>query len=110
MKYLPACIFREALGIFVRPTVGFLHAFSSSTSILSNLLSVGQRNLGAFDLVRSRPPRLFANQEGKDLLVDYVEGQNAGKALLSRVRMGALLGEGYVYHSEVVDPMLSVTS
>uniref|UniRef100_A0A7S2KB32 Vacuolar protein sorting-associated protein 13 VPS13 adaptor binding domain-containing protein n=1 Tax=Leptocylindrus danicus TaxID=163516 RepID=A0A7S2KB32_9STRA len=110
MKYLPACIFREALGIFVRPTVGFLHAFSSSTSILSNLLSVGQRNLGAFDLVRSRPPQLFANQEGKDLLVDYVEGQNAGKALLSRVRMGALLGEGYVYHSEVVDPMLSVTS
>eukprot|EP00957_Ditylum_brightwellii_P016143 1215668-Ditylum_brightwellii.AAC.1 len=37
--------------------------------------------------VRLRPPRLFANQEGKDLLVEYVEGENVGKALLSRVRM-----------------------
>jgi hypothetical protein len=38
--------------------------------------------------------------DGKDLLVEYVEGENAGKALLSRVRMGAHLGEGYIYHIE----------
>lgn len=49
---------------------------------------------------RTRPPRLFAHEEGKDLLVDYVDGENAGRALLSRVRMGAYLGEGFVYYGE----------
>ena len=49
---------------------------------------------------RTRPPRLFAHEEGKDLLVDYVDGENAGRALLSRVRMGAYLGEGYMFHGE----------
>eukprot|EP00562_Extubocellulus_spinifer_P016440 CAMPEP_0178577680 /NCGR_PEP_ID=MMETSP0697-20121206/21133_1 /TAXON_ID=265572 /ORGANISM="Extubocellulus spinifer, Strain CCMP396" /LENGTH=4375 /DNA_ID=CAMNT_0020212987 /DNA_START=145 /DNA_END=13272 /DNA_ORIENTATION=+ len=49
---------------------------------------------------RTRPPRLFANEDGNDLLVEYVEGENAGRALLSRVRMGAYLGEGYVCHGE----------
>lgn len=53
-------------------------------------------------LVRSRNPRLFANIDGNDLLVEYVEGENAGKALLSRVRRGAHLGEGYLYHVEGV--------
>ena len=53
-------------------------------------------------LVRSRNPRLFANVDGNDLLVEYVEGENAGKALLSRVRRGAHLGEGYLYHVEGV--------
>jgi hypothetical protein len=38
--------------------------------------------------------------DGKDLLVEYVEGENAGKALLSRVRMGLHLGEGYFFHAE----------
>ena len=38
--------------------------------------------------------------EGKDLLVEYVEGENAGKALLSRVRMGMHLGEGYLFHAD----------
>uniref|UniRef100_A0A7S1Z4M3 Vacuolar protein sorting-associated protein 13 VPS13 adaptor binding domain-containing protein n=1 Tax=Ditylum brightwellii TaxID=49249 RepID=A0A7S1Z4M3_9STRA len=50
--------------------------------------------------VRLRPPRLFANQEGKDLLVEYVEGENVGKALLSRVRMGVYLAEGYIFHGD----------
>jgi len=53
-------------------------------------------------LVRSRNPRLFAHLDGKDLLVEYVEGENAGKALLSRVRAGLHLGEGYLYHVEGV--------
>ena len=53
-------------------------------------------------LVRSRNPRLFAHLDGKDLLVEYVEGENAGKALLSRVRAGLHLGEGYFYHAEGV--------
>jgi len=48
------------------------------------------------------------------LLVDYVHGHNAGKALLSRVKNGIYLGEGYVYHCELanvntVDPKLSNT-
>ena len=51
-------------------------------------------------IVRTRNPRLFANVDGKDLLVEYSEGENAGKALLSRVRMGMHLGEGYVCHIE----------
>mmetsp|Transcript_2395 Transcript_2395/g.4367 ORF Transcript_2395/g.4367 Transcript_2395/m.4367 type:complete len:324 (-) Transcript_2395:122-1093(-) len=55
---------------------------------------------GAIDSVRMRAPRLFATQDGKDLLVEYVEGENAGKALLSRVRFGMYLGEGYMYHGE----------
>jgi len=45
---------------------------------------------------------LFAHLDGKDLLVEYVEGENAGKALLSRVRAGLHLGEGYLYHVEGV--------
>lgn len=53
-------------------------------------------------LVRTRNPRLFAHVDGKDMLVEYVEGENAGKALLSRVRMGVHLGEGYVHHFEDV--------
>jgi hypothetical protein len=52
--------------------------------------------------VRSREPRLFANVDGKELLVEYVEGENAGKALLSRVRAGVHLDEGYVFHVENV--------
>jgi len=51
-------------------------------------------------LVRTRNPRLFANVDGKDLLVEYSEGENAGKALLSRIRMGMHLGEGYIFHIE----------
>ena len=51
-------------------------------------------------IVRSRNPRLFAKLDGKDLLVQYLEGENAGQALLSRARMGLHLGEVYVYHTE----------
>ena len=58
-------------------------------------------------LVRSRNPRLFAHLGGKDLLVEYVEGENAGKALLSRVRSGLHLGEGYFYHAEGVRQLKS---
>eukprot|EP00534_Pseudo-nitzschia_fraudulenta_P006167 CAMPEP_0201189924 /NCGR_PEP_ID=MMETSP0851-20130426/138919_1 /ASSEMBLY_ACC=CAM_ASM_000631 /TAXON_ID=183588 /ORGANISM="Pseudo-nitzschia fraudulenta, Strain WWA7" /LENGTH=775 /DNA_ID=CAMNT_0047475851 /DNA_START=61 /DNA_END=2388 /DNA_ORIENTATION=- len=58
-------------------------------------------------LVRSRNPRLFAHLDGKDLLVEYVEGENAGKALLSRVRAGLHLGEGYFYHAEGVHQLNS---
>lgn len=51
---------------------------------------------------RTRNPRLFAHVDGKELLVEYVEGENAGKALLSRVRAGQHLREGYVFHAENV--------
>jgi SHR-binding domain of vacuolar-sorting associated protein 13 len=80
-----------------------LNNFSSVVTWLSSALKYGnrggntQRTRG---LVRSRNPRLFAHVDGKDLLVEYVEGENAGKALLSRVRMGLHLGEGYFFHAE----------
>jgi len=54
--------------------------------------------------VRIRAPRLFANHDQNDLLVEYVEGENAGKALLSRVRSGRHLYEGYVGHG-IIDGM-----
>eukprot|EP00546_Thalassionema_frauenfeldii_P002514 CAMPEP_0178937266 /NCGR_PEP_ID=MMETSP0786-20121207/25652_1 /TAXON_ID=186022 /ORGANISM="Thalassionema frauenfeldii, Strain CCMP 1798" /LENGTH=226 /DNA_ID=CAMNT_0020615799 /DNA_START=971 /DNA_END=1651 /DNA_ORIENTATION=- len=64
--------------------------------------SVRYREPGGVLANRSRSPRLFANFNGKELLVEYVEGSNAGKALLSRVRSGLHLGEVYVFHSEHV--------
>jgi len=36
-------------------------------------------------------------------LVEYTEGKNSGKALLSRIRKGKYLVEGFVYHCSVVD-------
>ena len=60
----------------------------------------GIRKAGDQLATRRRNPRLFAHINGQDLLVDYVEGASAGKALLSRVRRGQHLGEGYVYHTE----------
>jgi len=53
-------------------------------------------------LVRARNPRLFAYINGRDVLVDYVEGENAGRALLSRVRRGAHLSEGFRFMVEDV--------
>ena len=44
------------------------------------LLDTEQSWLGSF-----LKPRLFANIDGKDLLVKYVEGENTGQALLSRI-------------------------
>lgn len=89
----------------VRPVVKFnasiLHTFSHFAASGSAMLRYdAAMHHAAGLLVRSRNPRLFANVDGKDLLVEYVEGENAGKALLSRVRMGAHLGEGYMYHVE----------
>lgn len=89
----------------VQPVLSFnasvLGGFSKFAAAGSAMLSYDAAMYRASGgLVRSRNPRLFANVDGKDLLVEYVEGENAGKALLSRVRMGAYLGEGYLYHIE----------
>lgn len=92
-------------GAFVGPTTracaSFLLNLSNATAAGSALIryDAGMHHASG-GLVRSRYPRLFANIDGKDVLVDYVEGENAGKSLLSRVRMGVYLGEGYVYHVE----------
>lgn len=80
-----------------------MFASSSCAYFMSSILKYsapGSKRLAARGLVRSRNPRLFAHMDGNDLLVEYVEGENAGKALLSRVRMGMHLGEGYIFHSE----------
>lgn len=80
-----------------------LHGLATSTIAWSSMLHYSAANHhGNSGLVRSRNPRLFANVDGQDLLVGYVEGENAGRALLSRVRMGAHLSEGYLSHIEDV--------
>lgn len=91
------------LSPFARGVSSILYLSSSCVTFVASLLKYGaqgSKRLAARGLVRSRNPRLFAHMDGRDLLVEYVEGENAGKALLSRVRMGMHLGEGYIYHSE----------
>ena len=100
---LPKSLFlsRLVVGPFLTLTSTFLRGSSVVNSWGSSMLRYGPQNKAgtaqaANGLVRSRNPRLFANVDGKDLLVEYVEGENAGKSLLSRVRMGMHLGEGYM--------------
>jgi len=96
-------VLKQALSPFLRCTIFFLRNMSSLTAWFSSHLKFGDKGGSAQrtrGLVRSRNPRLFAHLDGKDLLVEYVEGENAGKALLSRVRMGLHLGEGYFFHAE----------
>ena len=78
---------------------GGVHILQAGSSIV-RYGSITPRPTGAH--LRSRNPRFFAHIDGNDLLVEYVEGENAGKALLSRVRMGANLIEGYSFHVEEV--------
>ena len=100
---LPKSLFltRLIVGPFLTLTSSFLRGSSMVNSWGSSMLRYGPQSKAsttraAHGLVRSRNPRLFANVDGKDLLVEYVEGENAGKSLLSRVRMGMHLGEGYM--------------
>jgi hypothetical protein len=115
--------FASTLQVAERSLVGVAHASTESPWVLPltaytaallrgavNILrtgssivrygSISPRPTGAH--LRSRNPRFFAHTDGNDLLVEYVEGENAGKALLSRVRMGANLIEGYLFHVEEV--------
>ena len=99
----------SAIGRGVKWTASFLRVCSNMMLTAASIFSYKSQNtiespkaglVG--DSMRLRPPRLFANQDGKDLLVEHVEGENVGKALLSRVKLGMYLGEGYIYHSEGV--------
>jgi hypothetical protein len=98
-----AAVKETLLGPFIR---GAASAFTGSSEIaewMSALIRYDAQSAAHHEtrgLVRSRNPRLFAHMDGMDLLVEYVEGENAGKALLSRVRMGTHLGEGYFFHTE----------
>lgn len=79
---------------------GGVHMLNTASSIV-RYGSISPRPSGA--QLRSRNPRFFANIDGNDLLTEYLdEGENAGKALLSRVRMGAHLIEGYSFHVDEV--------
>lgn len=94
---------KAALGPFARGAAFSLRCASCMTSWLSSLLKYGpqsSKRLVTRGMARSRNPRVFAHVDGKDLLVEYVEGENSGKALLSRVRMGLHLSEGYIFHTE----------
>jgi hypothetical protein len=98
-----SAVFKRAFAPFAYGTASVFLNGSSLFTWFSSLLKFGSKGAGAQrtgGLVRSRNPRLFAHLDGKDLLVEYVEGENAGKALLSRVRMGLHLGEGYFFHAE----------
>lgn len=95
-------VFKWAFAPFVNATILVFQKASVAASWMSTQIQYGPKSSTAASrgLVRSRNPRLFAHVDGKDLLVEYVEGENAGKALLSRVRMGLHLGEGYFFHAE----------
>jgi len=100
-RSVPAAVGRT----IIRPVIYFqasaMHSLAKLASAGSDLLQYSAaRHRASGGLVRSRNPRLFANVDGQDQLVEYVEGENAGRALLSRVRMGAHLSEGYVGHIE----------
>lgn len=98
-----ASLTRQALAPAMRAQCSFLGGAAGVLAAGSAFLRYNaSRHRASGGLVRSRNPRLFANIDGNDLLVEYVEGENAGKALLSRVRRGAHLGEGYLYHIEGV--------
>ncbi|CAJ1918125.1 unnamed protein product [Cylindrotheca closterium] len=80
-----------------------LRCASAVTSWVSSMLKYGpqdSKRLASRGMSRSRTPRVFARVDGKELLVEYIEGGNSGKSLLSRVRMGIHLGEGYIIHTE----------
>jgi SHR-binding domain of vacuolar-sorting associated protein 13 len=77
-----------------------LHHFGRILQVSSSIVRHGTVHHRPGGDQRQRNPRLFTHVDGNDLLVDFQEGENAGKALLSRVRMGLHLGEGYVYHVE----------
>lgn len=87
---------------FFNSTIFMFQNLSMVARWMSTQIQYGPRSSNATTrgFLRSRNPRLFAHLDGKDLLVEYVEGENAGKALLSRVRMGLHLGEGYFFHAE----------
>jgi hypothetical protein len=51
--------------------------------------------------IRVRAPRLFARQDDSDVLVEYVQGENTGRVLLSRIRMGIHLFEGYLFNGNI---------
>lgn len=91
----------SVVGPFVKFNLALVHGLATFSGAGSRLLRYNAaRHRASGALVRSRNPRLFANVNGKDLLVEYVEGDSAGKAFLSRVAVGMYLGEGYNYHTE----------
>uniref|UniRef100_A0A7S1BCV6 Uncharacterized protein n=1 Tax=Corethron hystrix TaxID=216773 RepID=A0A7S1BCV6_9STRA len=86
---------------------------SRSVGLFSSIVASLLRNEETFgddmgkSSTRVRPPRFFENKDekltqGGDLLVEYVKGENVGLALLSRVKMGSYLSNGYMWHAENV--------
>jgi hypothetical protein len=102
-------LYWSAIGRFVKSNLALVHGLAAVSGAGSRLLrySASSRHRDSGVLVRSRNPRLFANVNGMDLLVEYVEGESAGKAFLSRVSMGTYLGEGYNFHAEGIRLSLS---
>ncbi|GKY98564.1 hypothetical protein MPSEU_000813200 [Mayamaea pseudoterrestris] len=97
-------LFSSIVQPFLGHAAAICEQLSKGAAAGANMLQYNaSHNRASGQLLRSRNPRLFAAVNGHhDLLVDYVEGSNSGKALLSRVRAGLHLGEGYVYHIDGV--------
>jgi hypothetical protein len=96
-----ADIARGALASVASIASSALGAFSQIALGTSSLLRYdASRHRARAGLVRSRNPRLFANVNGKELLEEYVEGENAGHSLLSRVHQGVHLSEGPIFLEE----------
>lgn len=88
-------------------TASLTHPESSALCIVVAVISKGAKYLLAFaspeteDDTRARAPRLFAKEDNADVLLEYEEGENAGRVMLSRVAQGRYLSEGYMFHGEL---------
>jgi len=105
-------------GVLMKVTIGTFRSIGFISSVVAASLR-NERFFGDGEIKdsnsRVRSPRFFENKnekltQGGDLLVEYVEGENVGLALLSRVKMGSYLSDGYLWHAHEVyaePPLLS---
>lgn len=90
-----------ATSILASPNVASTFLQESIIWILSCVVSLSPFfNYGEHD-ERVRAPRSFARLDNADVLLEYAEGENKGRNLLSKVQMGQHLSEGCLYHGDL---------
>ncbi|CAM9365106.1 unnamed protein product [Discosporangium mesarthrocarpum] len=95
------------LGLGLRPMYGALMSTSQLCRMVSTYLDPRLDSDQKLGMVRARPPRFFHSRE--QLLSVYSREENIGEELLSRVHMGLLRSEGYVWHTALQDMLVLVT-